>query len=40
MNQDGDGNRKLFGKVNEGKVDSWSIMKDGNGRLALGEDKV
>ena len=44
MNQDVDGNRKLFwkvaSKVNGGKVVSCSIIKDENGRLALGEDEV
>ena len=40
MNQDVDGNWKEVSKVNEGKVDNCSRMKDGYGRLALGEDKV
>ena len=44
MNQDVDGNRKLFwkevSKVNGGKVESCSRIKDGNGRLALGKDEV
>ena len=43
MNQDVDGNSKLFWKeasmVNGGKVGSCSKIKDENGRLALGEKK-
>ena len=39
MNQDVNGNRKRFwkevSKVNKGKVESCSRLKDGNGRLAL-----
>ena len=41
MNQDVNGNRKLFRKevtkANRGKVESCSTIKDGNGMLALGE---
>ena len=41
MNQDMNGNRKLFwkevSKPNEGKVESCSRIKNGNGRLALEE---
>ena len=44
MNKDVDGNRKLFwklvSKVNRGKVESYSRIKNLNGRLALGEDEV
>ena len=44
MNQDVSGNWKLFwkegSKVNGGRVESCSRIKDGNRRLALGEDKV
>ena len=44
MNEDVERNRKLFwkevSKVNEGKVESCSRIKDGNGGLALGEDEV
>ena len=44
MNQDVGGNRKLFRKevtkVNRRKVESCSRIKDGNGRLELGEDEV
>ena len=44
MNQDVDGNRKLVWKdmikVKCGKVESCRRIKDGNGRLARGEDKV
>ena len=40
MNQDVDMNRKSFWKVTKGKVESCSRIKDGNGRLALGEDEV
>ena len=44
MNQDWNGNRKLFweevSKLNGGKVERCSRIKDGNGRLALGKVKV
>ena len=44
MNQDVNGNRKLFwkevSKVNEVKVECCSRVKDGNGRLALWEVEV
>ena len=44
MNEDVNGNRKLFWKevsnVKRGKVESCSRIKDGNGRLKQGEDKV
>ena len=44
MNEDVNGNRKLFWKemsnVKGGKVESCSRIKDGNGRLAQGEDEV
>ena len=44
INEDVDGNRKLFWKevlkVNGGKVENFSRIKDGNRRLALGEDEV
>ena len=44
MNEDMNGYRKLFRKevsnVNVGKVESCSRIKDGNMRLAQGEDKV
>ena len=44
MNQDVNGNRKLFWKrvnnANEGKGENSNRIKDGNGRLALGEDEV
>ena len=44
MNQDVNGNRKLFGKevskVNGGKLENSNIIKDGNGRLVLEEAKV
>ena len=43
MNQYIDGNMKLFqkevSKVSEKKMESCCRIKDGNGRLALGEDK-
>ena len=43
-NQDVYGNRKLFwkevSKVNGGKVENCSRVKDGKGRLTLGEDEV
>ena len=44
MNQDVGVNWKLVWKqvrkVNGGKVESYSRIKDGNGRVALGEDDV
>ena len=44
MNQDVDENRKLFWKkvcnVNGVKVESCCRIKDGNERLALGEDEI
>ena len=44
MNQDMNGNRKLFWKdvikVNGGKVDNCSRKKDGNGKSALEEVEV
>ena len=44
MNADVNGNRKLFWKevsnTKRGKVESCSRIKDGNGRLAQGEDEV
>ena len=41
MNKDVDGNRKLFWKkVNGGKVESCSRIKNGSGRLAIGGDEV
>ena len=44
MNQDVNGNKKLFGKevskANGGKVESCSIIKDGNGSLGLGDVEV
>ena len=44
MNQDVDGNKKWFckvvSKVKGEKVESCSRIKDGNGRLALGEDEA
>ena len=44
MNQEVDGNRKLFwkevSKVNGGKVESCSRIKNGDGRLAQGEGEV
>ena len=44
MNENVNGNRKLFWRemsnVKGGKVESWSRMKDRNGRLAQGEDEV
>ena len=44
MNQDVDGNRKLVWKdmfkVKDGKLESCRRIKDRNGRLARGEDKV
>ena len=42
MNENVNGNRKLFSKevsnAKGGKVESCSRVKDGNGRLAQGED--
>ena len=43
MKEDVNGNRKLFWKVinvKGGKVESYGIIKDGNGRLSQGEDEV
>ena len=44
MNLDVDENRKEFckakNKVNRGDLESCSRIKDGNGRLAQGEDEV
>ena len=44
MNQDVNGNRKLFrkevSKANGGKVENSIRIKDGNGRLALEEAEV
>ena len=44
MNEDMNGNRKLFWKkvsnAKGGKVESCSRVRDGNRRLAQGEDKV
>ena len=44
MNQDVNGNRKLFwkevSKASGRKVESCIRIKDGNGRLALGEVEV
>ena len=44
MNEDVNGNRKSFWKevsnAKGGKVESCSRRKDGNGRLAQGEDEV
>ena len=44
MNQDVNGNRKLFwkevSKVKRGKVEDCRRIKDGNGRLALEEVEV
>ena len=44
MNQDVNGNRKLFwkevSKANGGKVENSNRIKDGNGRLVLEESKV
>ena len=44
INKDVIGNRKLFWKevsnVKGGKVESCSRVKDGNGKLAQGEDEV
>ena len=44
MNGDVNGNRKLLWKevsnVKGGKMESYSRIKDGNGRLILGEDEV
>ena len=44
MNEDVNGNGKLFWKevsdAKEGKVESCSRVKDGNGRLAQGKGEV
>ena len=44
MNVHVNGNRKLFWKkmssAKGGKVESYSRIKDGNGRLAQGEDEM
>ena len=44
MNEDVNGNKKLFWKeisnAKGGKVESCSRIKDGNGRLAQGEDEI
>ena len=44
MNHEVNGNRKLFWKevsyANGRKMKGWSIIEDGNGRLALGEAEV
>ena len=44
MNEDVHGNRKLFWRevsnMKGGKVESCSSKKDGNGRLAQGEDEL
>ena len=44
MNDDVNGNMKLFCKevsnLKGGKIESCSRIKDGNGRLAEGEDEV
>ena len=43
MNQDVNGNRKLFWKVSKtygGKVENFNRIKDGNGRLVLEEAEV
>ena len=44
MNQDVNGNRKLFwkevSKVNGGKVENSNKIKDGNGRLVLEKAEV
>ena len=44
MNEDVNGNRKLFWKelnnAKGGKVENCTRIKDGNGRLAQGEDEV
>ena len=44
MNEDVNGNRKLFSKevsnAKGGKLESSSRLKDGNGRLAKGEDEI
>ena len=44
MNEDVNGNRKLFWKdvsnAKRGKVESCSRIKDGNRRLAQGEDEL
>ena len=44
MNEDVNGNGKLFwkevGNTKGGKVESYSRIKDGDGRLAQGKDGV
>ena len=44
MNQDVNGNRKLFwkevSKVNRGKLENSNRIKDGNGKLVLEEGEV
>ena len=44
MNQDVNGNRKLFrkevSKANGGKMESCSRIKDRNGKFSLGEDEL
>ena len=44
MNENVNGNRKLFWKevssAKAGKVENCSRIKDGNGKLAQGEEKV
>ena len=44
MHEDVNGNRELFWKevsnAKGGKVESCTTVKDGNGRLAQGEDEV
>ena len=44
MNKNVNGKRKLFWKevsiTKEGKMESCNRIKDGNGRLAQGEDEV
>ena len=44
MNEDMKGNRNLFWKemctAKGGKVESCSRVKDGNGKLAQGEDEI
>ena len=44
MNQDVNGNRKLFykavSKVNEGKVENCSRINDRNWRLVIGMDEM
>ena len=44
MNEDVNGNRKLFwknvGNAKGGKVENCTRIKDGNGKLAQGDDEV